>query len=130
LFVQIAKTIAEHSLEREILPDEIQGRKSEEIKESSQKRSEHLDLGSLTDEIAAKVAALLALERTPLASKGTVARSKEQPLESSLIFVIMSFFPDMDPIFEGIEAAASSVGLEAKRVKDVRGDYRITEKIM
>jgi internalin A len=35
LFVQIAKTIAEHSFEREILADETQGRKSEEIKESS-----------------------------------------------------------------------------------------------
>jgi hypothetical protein len=73
---------------------------------------------------------LLAAEKAPLASKGMAARSKEQPLEGSLIFVIMSFSPDMDLIFEGIEAAASSVGLEAKRVKDVRGDYRITEKIM
>jgi hypothetical protein len=32
----------------------------------------------------------------------------------------------MDPIFEGILEAAKGVGLEAKRVKDVVGDYQIT----
>ena len=49
---------------------------------------------------------------------------------SSLVFVICPFSEDMDPIFEGIREAAKAVGLEAKRVKDVIGDYRITSKVM
>ncbi len=47
-----------------------------------------------------------------------------------LVFVVCSFEPDMDPVFDAIAAAASAVGLRAERVKDVQGDYRITEKIL
>lgn len=36
----------------------------------------------------------------------------------------------MEPIFEGIAAAAAHVGLRAERVKDVAGDYRITDQII
>ena len=36
----------------------------------------------------------------------------------------------MEPAFEAIEAAASKSGLVAKRVKDVLGDYKITDKIL
>jgi nucleoside 2-deoxyribosyltransferase len=36
----------------------------------------------------------------------------------------------MDPIFEGIKAAAEAAGLEAKRVKDVIGDYKIDSKLI
>lgn len=46
------------------------------------------------------------------------------------VFVIMAFSPDMDPIFEGIRAAAASNGLQAKRVKDIIGDYRINDMII
>lgn len=46
------------------------------------------------------------------------------------VFVIMAFSPDMEPIYEGIEVAAADFRLDAKRVKDVHGDYRITERIM
>ncbi len=36
----------------------------------------------------------------------------------------------MDPIFEGIKAAGEAHGLRVERVKDVLGDYRITNKII
>ena len=36
----------------------------------------------------------------------------------------------MEPVFEGIQAAAKEVGLTAKRVKDVIGDFQITAQIM
>jgi hypothetical protein len=49
---------------------------------------------------------------------------------STLIFVVMSFASDMDPVFDGIRDAAKSVGLTAQRVSDVQGDYRITDKII
>jgi hypothetical protein len=49
---------------------------------------------------------------------------------SKLVFVVMSFEEDMDPIFEGIKAAAEAAGLEAKRVKDVIGDYKIDSKLI
>ena len=49
---------------------------------------------------------------------------------TNLVFVIMPFSPEMDPIFEGIRAAAKENNLVAERVKDVQGDYKITEKIM
>ena len=35
----------------------------------------------------------------------------------------MSFDEEMEPIFDGIKSAAEAAGLEAKRVKDVIGDY-------
>ena len=47
-----------------------------------------------------------------------------------MVFVVMSFQADMEPTFEAIEAAARAVGLRAERVKDVPGDYRITDKIL
>lgn len=50
--------------------------------------------------------------------------------DGDLIFVICSFDKVMDPVFEAISEAAKSVGLCAKRVKDVHGDYRVTEKIL
>lgn len=84
-------------------------------------------LKPLVDEIAARVVQLLGSDK-PIAS-GKPA-SPTPPRESNLVFVVMSFSDDMEPIFEGIAAAAASVGLEAKRVKDVSGDYRITDKIM
>ena len=49
---------------------------------------------------------------------------------SELIFHISTFAPDMEPASDAVKAAASAVGLTAQRVKDVPGDYRITDKIM
>ena len=50
--------------------------------------------------------------------------------DPTLVFVIMSFKPEMDPIFEGIRAAGLEYGLRAERVKDVQGDYKVTSKIL
>lgn len=48
---------------------------------------------------------------------------------SDLIFCIMSFSPDMDDVFEGIKSVGESLGFSVRRVKDVEGDYRISDKI-
>jgi nucleoside 2-deoxyribosyltransferase len=87
-------------------------------------------LAPLVEEIAARVVKLLGSDQAlqPRAP-GKPAPPATSP-DSNLVFVVMSFSDDMEPIFEGIAAAAASVGLEAKRVKDVSGDYRITDKIM
>lgn len=74
-------------------------------------------------EIAAEVTKILGVDgRSPL-RQNTVANSK-------LVFVITAFREDLDPIFEGIEAAGRAVGLDVKRVKDVPGDYRITDQLI
>ena len=52
------------------------------------------------------------------------------PVDPKLVFVITSFRSDMEPIYEAIEVAASNYNLSAKRVKDIVGDYRITDKIL
>jgi hypothetical protein len=88
-------------------------------------------LAPLVDEIAARVVQLLASDqKMKPRDPGRPASSSTPSSESNLVFVVMSFSDDMEPIFEGIAAAAASVGLEARRVKDVSGDYRITDKIM
>jgi hypothetical protein len=51
-------------------------------------------------------------------------------VDDRLVFVVAPFTPDMEPIFLAIAAAAQAVGLRAERVKDVKGDYRITDKVM
>ncbi len=68
-----------------------------------------------------------ALQQLKVASS---APNSNDLTDSSLIFAVMSFAPDMEPTFEAIEAAAKAVGLRAERVKDVPGDYRITEQIL
>ena len=47
-----------------------------------------------------------------------------------LVFVLSAFTPEMDPAYLAVAAAAKAVGLRAERVKDVKGDYRITEQIL
>lgn len=51
-------------------------------------------------------------------------------INEKLVFVIASFQQDMEPAFEAIHAAASAVGLKAQRVKDVTGDYKISDKML
>jgi hypothetical protein len=77
------------------------------------------------------------MELAPLISPphSTTSRTASHPhtaadMQNNLVFVIMSFSEDMEPVFEGIEAAARTVGFEAKRVKDIVGDYRITSRII
>jgi len=45
------------------------------------------------------------------------------------VFVITSFSPDMEPIFEGIRAAGAKNNLKVARVIDIDEDYKITDKI-
>ena len=51
-------------------------------------------------------------------------------VDPSSVFVIASFREEMEPIFEGIEAAAKACGLSARRVKDVLGDYKVTDQLI
>jgi hypothetical protein len=83
-----------------------------------------IDVDELTAKIAASLKKQLGLDDSPSA-KPDVLHS-----DSKLVFVIAAFTPDMEPVFQGIDAAAKAVGLVAKRVKDVQGDYRITDKII
>ncbi len=90
-------------------------------------------LGASTDfaeEIARKVFDRVKAELADFAQAKTSGRPERQEEVSSLVFVICPFSPDMDAIFEGIREAAKAVGLEAKRVKDVVGDYQITTELM
>lgn len=50
--------------------------------------------------------------------------------DEKLVFVIIAFRDDMEPVFEGIKTAGEAVGLNVKRVLDVIGDYRITDQII
>lgn len=66
-------------------------------------------------------------------SNNTEIREKELSTiktEENLVFVIISFSSDMEPIFEGIKAAGDAHSLKVIRVKDIVGDYRITDKII
>lgn len=68
-----------------------------------------------------------------LASMGIDRATNAEPIDEQdpqLVFVVTSFQSDMDPAFEAIDAAAGAVGLRAERVKDVPGDYRITDRIL
>ena len=81
------------------------------------------DRQSLIDEVTAQVIRQLRASRPD-------ARPEPEAADAELVFVVCSFDPEMDPVFEAIAAAAAAVGLRAERVKDVQGDYRITEKIL
>lgn len=87
---------------------------------------ELVNVNDLAKEVAKEVGKLFDID-----NKG-VRRPEPytEEVPSNLVFVIISFSSDMDPIFEGIKAAAEKNGLVAKRVKDVQGDYRITDKII
>jgi len=80
------------------------------------------DRCNLVDEVAALVSRHL---RALLPDSYSPAMSDE-----GLVFVVCSFDPDMDPVFEAVDCAAASVGLRAMRVKDCHGDYRITDRIL
>src|SRR5205823_3540922 len=51
-------------------------------------------------------------------------------IDDNLVFVITAFNEDSEVIYEGIRAAAESLHLTAKRVKDEIGDYQITERLL
>lgn len=86
--------------------------------------SEVLDATKLAREVAGEVAKILGLESQ---RKPATAVQETDP---DLVFVIIAFRDDMEPIFEGIRDAGESLGLTVKRVKDVQGDFRITDKVI
>lgn len=81
------------------------------------------DEHGLAADIATQVIQLLGhpLQRPP---------NEHPPVDDKLVFVISPFTPDMDPVYLAIAAASAAVGLHAERVKDVRGDYRVTGLIL
>jgi hypothetical protein len=85
---------------------------------------EVIDASKLAKEVAGEVAKILGLETLPRSE----ARSHD--VNPHLVFVIAAFRPDMEPIFEGIREAGAAHGLDVKRVKDLQGDYRITDQII
>ena len=91
---------------------------------SGPKPKEVVQVKDLAKEVAGEVAKILGLENKTLPTKLSTA------INPKLVFVIIAFRDDMEPIFEGIKAAGKSVGLDVKRVKDVIGDYRITDQVI
>lgn len=91
---------------------------------SGPKPKDVIPTSDLAKEVAIEVAKILGLESRPLSTKPFTV------IDPKLVFVIMAFRDDMEPIFEGIKAAGNSVGLDVKRVKDVIGDYRITDQVV
>lgn len=86
--------------------------------------NEILDAAKLAQQVAGEVAKLLGLETGPK------PQATAPQTSSSLVFVIMAFRDDMEPIFEGIRDAGDALGLTVKRVKDLQGDFRITDQII
>lgn len=80
-------------------------------------------LQQIADEITARVMKNLGLHPPSV-------QAQPIPADDSLVFVLSSFTPEMEPIFLAVAGAAQAAGLHAERVKDIRGDYRVTEKIM
>jgi TIR domain len=85
-----------------------------------------IDMDRLVRDVAERVAERLGIEGQPDARP----TGAETLVDDALVFVVTSFAEEMEPIFEGISAAAKRVGLRAERVKDVVGDYRITDQVM
>ncbi|MFN6567815.1 hypothetical protein [Dendronalium sp. ChiSLP03b] len=91
---------------------------------SGPKLQEFVAVDELAKQVAGEIAKILGLEPSKKLSK------TNPQVEDQLVFVIISFLDDMEPIFEGIQEACSAVGLTAKRIKDVLGDYKITDCII
>src|SRR5579863_8493153 len=89
------------------------------------------DLDLLAESIANQVVAKLCCggqELAGLAMLSELAPAQEQI--DDLVFVLSAFTPEIDPAYLAVAAAAKAVGLRAERVKDVKGDFRITEQIL
>lgn len=82
-----------------------------------------IDVERIVEDITARVVERLG----PAAQAATPAPPEEEP---ALIFVICSYDEAMEPIFEAITDAARAVGMRAERVKDVPGDFRITDQML
>lgn len=84
-----------------------------------------VDMDRLVRDVAERVA-----ERLGIEERRSDRGDTETLIDDTLVFVITSFAEEMEPIFDGISAAANHVGLRAERVKDVVGDYKITDQVM
>jgi hypothetical protein len=78
-------------------------------------------------DIAADIAVQVALM---LGQAGEWPRSRPACTDDGLVLVICPYAPEMDAIYTAISGAARTVGLHAERVKDIKGDYRITDQIL
>ncbi len=85
--------------------------------------SNDVDLEAIIEDVVERKLASMGIDRP------TNAEPNDEQ-DPQLVFVVTSFKSDMDPAFEAIDAAARAVGLRAERVKDVPGDYRITDRIL
>lgn len=92
----------------------------------TRKPTQIINVGDLAKEVAIEVAHILNVNPQGIREENAVLNE----IDPKLVFVIISFKKDMGPIFEGIKAAGKAHGLDVKRVKDVQGDYRITNKII
>lgn len=94
-----------------------------EVSTAGPELRELFQLKGFARELAGEVAKYLAVEKT-------LGAGPPDGGDQRLVFVIMSFSDDMEPIFEGIKAAGGPLGLEVLRVMDVVGDYKITDQIV
>ncbi|ETR73095.1 MAG: hypothetical protein OMM_01224 [Candidatus Magnetoglobus multicellularis str. Araruama] len=85
-----------------------------------------LDTSDFAKEVAKEVAEILKINQSGI----RIEDPNQTDVDEKLVFVIISFSSDMEPIFEGIKAAGEHFGLKVERVKDVQGDYKITDKIV
>jgi hypothetical protein len=85
--------------------------------------SAEVDLAKVSDAVYGRVMERLGMDKS-------LPGLAEDPQDETLVFVITSYEPDMEPVFEAIKSAAEAVNLRAERVKDVKGDYRITDKML
>ena len=92
----------------------------------SKHSSQLVEINELAKEVAKEIAKIF--NSDPKGIGQPTSNTANHP--SNMVFVIMAFSSDMEPIFEGIKAAAKKKGLIAQRVKDFQGDYKITDKII
>lgn len=91
-----------------------------------------IDVPDLAKELAKEVAEILGggSSGAPPSGGNNSWEGRDYPQDDNLVVVVISFLDEMEPIFEGIKAAGEAHGLTVERVKDVPGDYRITDKII
>ncbi len=85
-----------------------------------------LDTVNFAKEIAKELVGILTVNQEGVRVKDSLRAD----IDSKLVFVIIAFTSDMEPVFEGIKAAGEHYGLKVERVKDIQGDYRITNKVI
>ena len=59
-----------------------------------------------------------------------IKRSSISDVNNKMVFIIMSFKPDLNSTFDCVKEIAKEFGLEAKRVDLELGDFKITDKII